>query len=229
MTNKNICDIKEGGIIGYGKISKQEAQRRKELFEQGIKVCSKCKKELPLNHFTKEKCKKDGYCSLCKDCAKLQRKERKEYIQQYQENHKEERQQYLINYYLLNKEKRQNYNNNNKERFRIARKINDHKPHNRYKLYQRNAEIRGIEFNISLEEFDRITQLPCYYCGEIQKDEFDYCFSGIDRVDSNQGYVLSNIVPCCNMCNKMKLNYTTDEWLKKIIQIVQNLNLINKN
>lgn len=37
-------------------------------FEKGTKVCSKCKKELPISEFGKNKATKDGLICSCKKC-----------------------------------------------------------------------------------------------------------------------------------------------------------------
>lgn len=86
---------------------------------------------------------------------------------------------------------------------------------NRYNAYKKNAKKRKIEFNLSKEDFYSITTLPCYYCGN------DQSYSGIDRIDSSLGYQLSNCVPCCEVCNKMKLNYSTDFWINHMKRILQ--------
>lgn len=39
-------------------------------FEKGTKVCSKCKKELPIEMFHKDKSKSDGLHNYCKECQK---------------------------------------------------------------------------------------------------------------------------------------------------------------
>ena len=208
------------------RISKQEADRRKALALQGIKVCSHCKQELPFECFSKDKTTKDGFCSTCKYCLQELRILRKDYYTQYLIKNKEKRQHQAHEYYLTHKENKKAYNEKHKEKFKIARKINDHKVTNRYKLYKRNAVTRNIPFNLSFEEFNTITQQPCYYCGELTKDEYDIIFTGVDRIDSTQGYFYENVVSCCNMCNKMKLNYTLEDWLNKIQQIAINMNLI---
>lgn len=38
--------------------------------------------------------------------------------------------------------------------------------------------------------------------------------NGIDRIDSNDGYVQGNVVPCCKYCNMAKMDRTQDEFLK---------------
>lgn len=39
-------------------------------FEKGTKICSKCKKELPISEFGKNKATKDGFICSCKKCSK---------------------------------------------------------------------------------------------------------------------------------------------------------------
>lgn len=44
-------------------------------FEKGTKICSKCKRELPISEFYKDKSRSDGLRSTCKDCTKNNVKE----------------------------------------------------------------------------------------------------------------------------------------------------------
>lgn len=44
-------------------------------FEKGTKVCSKCRRELPISEFTKEKNKNDGFKCYCKKCQAEYNKE----------------------------------------------------------------------------------------------------------------------------------------------------------
>lgn len=46
----------------------------KANFEKGTKICSKCKRELPISHFQKDKSKSDGLNTQCKDCVTKYRK-----------------------------------------------------------------------------------------------------------------------------------------------------------
>lgn len=65
------------------------------------------------------------------------------------------------------------------------------------------AKKRGIEWTITKEDFNKLKTLPCHYCG----DEIITTGSGLDRMDNTRGYHLDNVVPCCNICNTMKLDY----------------------
>lgn len=85
------------------------------------------------------------------------------------------------------------------------------------------------EFNLTYEEFDSLVIQDCYYCGskpifpERFKNEFKNReiknFNGIDRIDSNKGYILDNCVPCCSICNRMKSDMTQFEFLNHINKI----------
>lgn len=39
-------------------------------FEKGTKVCSKCKRELPIEMFCNDRSKVDGLYNICKQCKK---------------------------------------------------------------------------------------------------------------------------------------------------------------
>jgi hypothetical protein len=55
---------------------------------------------------------------------------------------------------------------------------------------------------------------PCHYCG-ITSTENNDSLSGLDRV----GYSISNVVPCCTMCNMMKRELNYSDFIAKCTQI----------
>lgn len=57
---------------------------------------------------------------------------------------------------------------------------------------------------------------PCYYCGRFSETGFN----GIDRYDNTKGYIVTNIKPCCTLCNMMKLDSPVDAFLDKVRAIV---------
>lgn len=79
-----------------------------------------------------------------------------------------------------------------------------------------------------------MTQLPCHYCGrspfrtfnvsdtatnyrsEKQKLEGNFIYNGLDRIDSEYGHDIDNIVPCCFACNVAKLDMTFEQFLDHI-------------
>lgn len=88
---------------------------------------------------------------------------------------------------------------------------------NRYNIYKKGAKSRNLEFGLSIEQFNELTSAPCYYCGEYYKqDYFGNKYNGLDRVNSKLGYSYNNVVPCCEFCNRMKLDYTKDLFLEHI-------------
>jgi hypothetical protein len=98
-----------------------------------------------------------------------------------------------------------------------------HSLQGRYNVYRKGAKARNLDFNLTRDEFDLITSQPCHYCGEYSEKYFDKEYSGVDRVDSSLGYSVDNVVPCCDMCNRMKLDYNIDVWINKMKQILKNL------
>ena len=47
----------------------------------------------------------------------------------------------------------------------------------------------------------------------------------MDRIDSNKGYEIDNVRPCCWSCNYMKNNLNENEFYDKIKKIINNLKL----
>lgn len=94
--------------------------------------------------------------------------------------------------------------------------------------YKRGAKQRGHIFDLTLNDVNIITQMPCNYCGTINSNCLiltttngirKYHYNGIDRVDNNLGYTSNNIVPCCNQCNHAKRDMTKDQFLDLIDKI----------
>lgn len=85
------------------------------------------------------------------------------------------------------------------------------------------------EWDLTLEDFTKLVHSDCLYCGKKpSKDNMwnksgkrktileEPEFNGIDRVDSNKGYIIENCVPCCTICNHMKNDLTTKEFFNHI-------------
>lgn len=92
--------------------------------------------------------------------------------------------------------------------------------------YKKGAKSRGISFGLSREDVIGLISQPCHYCGSppsnVKKTKntiVPLVYSGIDRVDSSQGYRIGNVVPCCAMCNMAKKDFTEKEflaWVKRV-------------
>lgn len=97
-----------------------------------------------------------------------------------------------------------------------------------YKKYM--ARFSG---DLTFEDFYKLTQLPCYYCGveptqlykRSSKERMSrepYIYNGLDRLDVKLGYDLSNVVPCCKVCNFMKHTMTSKDFYNQIVKIISN-------
>lgn len=91
--------------------------------------------------------------------------------------------------------------------------------------YKRHAKNRNIDFNLSFEQFKNIISQNCEYCGsppsnnKITKNCSGFLYSGIDRVNSNIGYNVSNCVPSCKTCNLAKRDLTKEDFLSWISRV----------
>lgn len=101
-----------------------------------------------------------------------------------------------------------------------------------YGSSKRNAKKRGHKFLLTFEEFNEIISKPCFYCGEeprymtteqvIRRGDTHQPpirYNGIDRLDPNGDYVVSNCVPCCPVCNYMKHTQQYKDFLNHVSKI----------
>ena len=99
-----------------------------------------------------------------------------------------------------------------------------------YKNYKNAAKKRNYEFNLSLEEFSNLIEQNCFYCdskpnmtysygNKYKNNAVDYSnfkYNGVDRINNSIGYIISNCVPCCKICNNSKSTLSETEWLNWI-------------
>ena len=94
---------------------------------------------------------------------------------------------------------------------------------------QRNAKTRNYPFNLTKEEVRKLTNGNCYYCGTEPKQIMTkvshgfnggYLYNGIDRVNNSLGYKSSNVVPCCGLCNRLKMALSQKDFLEHVKKIL---------
>jgi hypothetical protein len=95
-----------------------------------------------------------------------------------------------------------------------------------FKDYKTRAKKRGLDFELTKEEFSILTQQDCFYDGtspsQIKRSIYkggNYIYNGLDRVDSSKGYTLDNVVPCCKKCNEGKMAISLNEfydWIERV-------------
>lgn len=86
--------------------------------------------------------------------------------------------------------------------------------------YKRHAIDRGFGWFLKRNEVEIIINKNCSYCGtppsNIKKTKNSIgdglLYSGIDRIDSMQGYTIANSIPCCKLCNYAKSNLSLKEF-----------------
>lgn len=95
--------------------------------------------------------------------------------------------------------------------------------------YIKGSERRGYKFDINLENFFRLIQLPCHYCGAPPQSKYrqtraalspsEFRYNGLDRMLNSEGYVIWNLVPCCRTCNFLKRDtdyFVWAEFLRRV-------------
>ena len=103
---------------------------------------------------------------------------------------------------------------------------------NKKALYRKSVELK-------FEEFKTLIAQNCFYCGKVPSN---YCrdmlkgkkgegyvseeilfYTGIDRVDNQENYKLSNCIPCCKECNFCKGPLTQKDFLELVIAIYKKI------
>jgi hypothetical protein len=107
---------------------------------------------------------------------------------------------------------------------------------NVFNSYRSKCAIKRISFDVTFDEFVKITSLNCHYCGSPPEQEYSgvfksglragkkkvngsYKYNGIDRIKPGLGYTEGNMRPCCRYCNSAKLDRTEEEfcaWAERI-------------
>jgi len=87
-----------------------------------------------------------------------------------------------------------------------------------YSQYKMRADDRGLNYELSRQDFNEIINKPCYLCGKTNSDSHR---NGIDRIDNNIGYVLDNCMPCCGDCNYLKNKHDLFDVLLKCATIAR--------
>lgn len=86
-----------------------------------------------------------------------------------------------------------------------------------------SAKQRNIPIRLMAYEYESLLSQGCHYCGTSLVSQNGTC---LDRLDSNKGYTLQNVVPCCGICNRAKGVLSFDEfvsWIEKAYKFQQNI------
>lgn len=96
-----------------------------------------------------------------------------------------------------------------------------------FRRYLKEAQARGLSFELSLEAFAALTKETCFYCGaepsrvmNLHDSPYSaYTYNGVDRMNNSKGYVPGNCVACCFHCNVAKRDRSIkdfDLWVRAL-------------
>lgn len=86
--------------------------------------------------------------------------------------------------------------------------------------------------DLPLHYFWRIAQELCFYCGaephllktiERKDGSFTFAYNTLDRIDSNKGYLINNVVPACYTCNIAKNTRSIINFYAHIDKLIDNM------
>lgn len=116
-----------------------------------MKICGRCKRELPLDMFHKNRSRKDGLSWHCKDCSKEITFARKDKIKKYNEEHRKEKSIYNKRYNDRHREERiekqRQYRKENKEKEKEYKDKNKEKMATYHKQYQKQRMANDDLYN----------------------------------------------------------------------------------
>lgn len=99
-----------------------------------------------------------------------------------------------------------------------------------YAIYENSSRLRKYEFKLTKEDFKILTSQNCYYCDSPpsnriirRRQKESYTYNGLDRVDNNKGYDLDNVVPCCIICNEMKMSMGQQDFIEHLYKMLDHL------
>lgn len=90
-----------------------------------------------------------------------------------------------------------------------------------YNLVLKTSRERGLDSNISYEDYISFVNKQCFYCSDIlvwhqhvHSKKEKRSAHNLDRKDSSIGYSKDNCVACCGLCNMTKGNrYSHEEFV----------------
>lgn len=88
--------------------------------------------------------------------------------------------------------------------------------------------------DLTVASVKRLIFMNCFYCGaepsSVYRRPIDDGRSikrnGIDRVDNNIGYYEGNCIPCCKICNHIKLNRSINDLEKILTKMIESVTIL---
>lgn len=168
-------------------------------------VCVRCMRQQAIYN----KSHRELYRKISKSQYEKHKERYRPKLDKYKQDHKEYYDKYFKEYRMKNKDK---INDCHKWHYKITHPLRQ-KPEYRFKTYQSSAKRSGKSFELTFDQFKSFWQKECYYCGG------EMLTIGLDRIDNEVGYLLSNVVSCCMMCNWMKRALPQNVFLEQCAKI----------
>lgn len=174
-----------------------------------MKTCNTCLQAKNLEFFYKT----GTECKVCKNKRSIENRKKLE-IGSSGKEYLLKKKKYIKEWRKNNKEKHREHCRRSKEKHKTG--INF-----KYITLRRSAKKRNLKLEIKKEQYTAIIKdRICYYC--------DYDFtqetgSNLNRINSNEGYFLENVKPCCSTCNKIMNKFTKEELKSRLIKIARRI------
>jgi len=104
--------------------------------------------------------------------------------------------------------------NRNKAHVQAYCRARTRTPRGQWLTMNAEARKRKLEVTITFEDFCELRKRnACHYCSKKLPD----AGSGMDRKDNAKGYIVGNVVPCCDLCNRTKNQYLSYEEMQVVM------------
>lgn len=197
-----------------------------------MKKCTKCLKIFPESDFRKDSGHKDGLRSECRFCSNKR-------VREWNKNNPEKKRSAVKRSYLKYRDSqllyKKEYYKNRKDYLhewknnQIKNPVFTELPQEWYYFAtQISAKKRKIEFNLSLEEFQKSYVPKCalsgveLYCVATGVQSPGNQNASIDRIDSSKGYESSNIQWVDQEINRLKSNFPQDIFIQMCKKVAKN-------
>lgn len=107
-----------------------------------------------------------------------------------------------------------------RQKYRVINRVYQRSLKGRLIDAKKRAARKGLEFNLSLDEYTRVlSDNCCIYCnGPLPNGGV-----ALDRIDSKKGYIRGNVVACCWPCNSARSDHFSHAEFVAIILVLKRL------
>jgi 5-methylcytosine-specific restriction endonuclease McrA len=173
--------------------------------------CNDCGRVLSVVHFSINRARKCGRCSVCKECSSLRkaawRANNLDYIASYQAVWRAENSEHLKQYDID-----RYWNNPEYHRKRIREAMAT--PEGRAKRvlweHQRRARVFGLTNNLTVPQWEVLLEYYNYCCLACGHDDVPLTRDHIVPVTKGGALTLLNVQPLCRPCNSSKKQKVID-------------------